>query len=236
VSRKYKDDPNELESFIDFLKGLFVLDPALRWNAKMALKHPFITREKYMNKFIPYRQDVSIVNTSIDASTSKIMEQNRSYNSLAVDYNYNNNDFFNQSCGSFQSNPIDNIFDYQEIPIHNLNAKILRNPVPQAQLLNFNCNKVTKNKFDNPGHNSFMMASFEKLSNNNSFTNNDYKYGYSPYGSSNKKPKNPNAKQNQMLKTKKKKSYKSKFDNKTSYLTPTAYGAKKISDKGNFAL
>jgi serine/threonine protein kinase len=220
IPRKYKDDENELESFIDFLKGLFVLDPQHRWNAKMALKHPFITREKYQNKFIPYRQDVSIMNTSIEASL--FSDNHRSYNSLAVDYNYNNNDYFNQSCGSFQDQNSMTKYDYQEIPLGNLNAKILRNPVPQAKLINFNNPKIIKNKFDNPGHNSFMMTSFDKLSYNNSFTGDHQNHNFY-YG----------ANKNQASKKKKKKSlkqYKNKFDTKMiNFLQP--YSHKKTSNE-----
>ena len=200
LNRKYKDDENELESFIDFLKGLLKLEPEKRWNAKMALRHPFITREKYQNKFIPYKQDVSIMHTSIDKSM--ISEHNRSTHSM-LDYNHNT-DYFNQSCGSFQGQ-FEPVPYYQEIKLGDLNAKILRNAVPQAKLINFNNNKVIKNKFDNPGHNSFMMASFEKLCCNNSFTGEGYNNQNFKYGSNKKQNSKPNTN------SKIKKSYKNYF-------------------------
>jgi len=231
-NRKYKDDENDLESFIDFLKHLFILDPINRWNAKMALKHPFITREKFQNKFILFKQDMSIMNTSIEASF--ISDFNRSYNSVCLDYN--NNDF-NQSCGSFQDQKFESKkVDYQSIPLNNLNAKILRNPVPQAMLVNFynenynNQQKLCKNKFDNPaGNKSFMMmASFDK-SVNNSFTH-DHRQTNNYYYTSNNKNQNKKKK-------KKKVTHKSKYDiaSNTNYnnMPFTNYNSKKISSTSN---
>ena len=46
------DKENKLLSFIHFLKGLLNIDPQLRWNAKQALRHPFITGEKFTGKIL----------------------------------------------------------------------------------------------------------------------------------------------------------------------------------------
>lgn len=49
---KTKADPNEVQTFIVFLKNLLVLDPKKRMTAKEALKHPFITKKKMIGKLL----------------------------------------------------------------------------------------------------------------------------------------------------------------------------------------
>lgn len=46
-----KINRNDLESFVNFLKGLLTIDPKQRWNAKICLNHPFITKEKFEGKY-----------------------------------------------------------------------------------------------------------------------------------------------------------------------------------------
>ncbi len=205
VPRRYPDEENELECFIDFLKGLFILDPQHRWNAKMALKHPFITREKFNNKFMLYKQDMSNINTSIDKSMYSDMNYSGNY-SLACDYNQN--DYLNQSCGSFHDQNFSQKPDYEPIDLSKFNAKILRNPVPHAKLLQTTNPKPIKNKYDNPNK-SFMMCSFEKLSVNNSFSNEQKPFFYVKKARKSKKKKST------------KTAVKSKFDAKNiNFLTP----------------
>ena len=48
---KSKADPQEVESFIWFLKSLLIMDPKKRLTAKEALNHPFITKKKFSGNF-----------------------------------------------------------------------------------------------------------------------------------------------------------------------------------------
>jgi hypothetical protein len=41
------------QCFLNFLKGLFCIDPFKRWTAKQAMAHPFITREPYTGPYTP---------------------------------------------------------------------------------------------------------------------------------------------------------------------------------------
>jgi len=41
------------ECFVDFLKGLLILDPRERWTPNMWRQHPFISRKKYEGPFLP---------------------------------------------------------------------------------------------------------------------------------------------------------------------------------------
>jgi dual specificity protein kinase YAK1 len=47
IKTKNDLDKEKLSCFIHFLKGLLNVDPQQRWNAKLALRHPFITGEKF---------------------------------------------------------------------------------------------------------------------------------------------------------------------------------------------
>lgn len=185
----------------------------------MALKHPFITREKYHNKFIPYKQDVTILHTSIDASL--ISEKNKSFHSLIVDYDGYKD--LNHSYGSFHNNQFFQPQICQEIDLNKLNAKILRNPVPQATLANFYNNKPikSKNKYDNPGgNNSFMISSFDSF-------NADLNPNLNFFRKTSSKKSNFKKKSTKQ---------KNKFDlpSNTNQNLLTPYTMKKISDNGNF--
>ena len=60
---------NDLESFVHFLKGLLTLDLKKRWNAKTALSHPFITKEKFDGNFkVIENEEISYINLNKDIS------------------------------------------------------------------------------------------------------------------------------------------------------------------------
>ncbi len=60
---------NDLESFVNFIKGLLTVNPQQRWNAKQALRHPFITKEKFEGYYNPYADEVSqFLGQSIEGS------------------------------------------------------------------------------------------------------------------------------------------------------------------------
>lgn len=68
-----KNDKKETkEWFVDFIKGVLILDPRKRWTPSMSWQHPFISRKKYEGPFTPKIETVSkksneTSNQSIDA-------------------------------------------------------------------------------------------------------------------------------------------------------------------------
>lgn len=66
---KQKDN-KEIESFIDFIKGLLRFDPGTRWTATMAMKHPFISRMEFTGPYEPQadeRQSTNGLDTNEDS-------------------------------------------------------------------------------------------------------------------------------------------------------------------------
>ena len=48
---------NQMEAFIDFLKGVLRIDSSSRWTPTMAMKHPFIKRDQFRGSFEPSREE-----------------------------------------------------------------------------------------------------------------------------------------------------------------------------------
>lgn len=49
------------QAFLHFLNGLLVVDPAARWTAREALRHPFITGERFFDESGPGERDESLL-------------------------------------------------------------------------------------------------------------------------------------------------------------------------------
>lgn len=174
---RFKEKEIDIACYIDFLKTLLSIDPSKRFSAKIALKHPFITKEHFEGYFNYYTGDSSyFMGTSMEASM--MSEASKMFNSLAMPYNIGSN---TSSIGSFQKeNNINSsicsehkVFrpNLQKIPVG-----ILRK-FPYANIMNYeNYRKPPINKeYANPN----MNYTFSKLSNESS--NKSYGDEFTPW-------------------------------------------------------
>jgi dual specificity protein kinase YAK1 len=174
---------NSLDSFVNFLKGLLNVNPKLRWNAKQALRHPFITKEKFDGYFNPNAEEISqFLHQSIEASqhsnktnyyTRKYPNSNSNvYHSIMVCNNnpyMSNNISYNNSI-SFTNSSLETScyqLNTNKIPLH-----IIKNfPYAKIDEINLKPGKQKRkhhhNKYDN---NTFMKTSYDEINFNNSFT------------------------------------------------------------------
>lgn len=195
------DVNNDLEAFVHLLKGLLQIDPKLRWNAKAALRHPFITKEKFTGYFNPLGDEISIfMNQSMDNS---YISSNNNYNKNLYqnnqnNYNYNgkthhsmiipsqnyNNYSYNMDTSSNAS--LDQSCYFPNIG--NIPLSMLKTNFPYAKIDNINLRKnkeelnnnkgqINPNKWENYKNNNlnntYMMTSFDQIDAfNNSFTQN----------------------------------------------------------------
>jgi serine/threonine protein kinase len=149
------DINNDLESFVSLLKGLLNPDPKMRWNAQVALRHPFITREKYDGHFNPYHEEISIFHSLEGSYLSDLpRNSNKSCHSMIM----------NQYCGyntsdSNFNNSID-VSCYQP-NLANIPLKMLKK-FPYAMIDKINLKPQNDNKFD-ANNKTFMMTSFDQL-------------------------------------------------------------------------
>jgi hypothetical protein len=78
------DKQETKECFVDFIKGIFNIDPRKRWTADMSRQHPFISRKKYEGPFVPKREQRPVVTqSSIDehdenSDSSSVTGRNKS--------------------------------------------------------------------------------------------------------------------------------------------------------------
>jgi serine/threonine protein kinase len=96
------------QCFVDFIKGLLMLDPRSRWTPSMTQQHPFISRKKYEGPFVPKREtnlmmrSIPVEDHEENSDSSSISRKNRSdemYDKLG-------------SCPSqLLRDPTDNIFN-----------------------------------------------------------------------------------------------------------------------------
>jgi dual specificity protein kinase YAK1 len=150
------DINNDLESFVHFLKGLLTIEPKMRWNAKMALRHPFITREKFEGYFNPYQEEISLLYKSYDLGFDPRMNQNNKHHSMMMsDHRYDSYNNTNSSMDASCYRP--NICN---IPLNMLKQ------FPYAQVNKMNLGPSKKfGKNENLVNNTFMMTSFDQLGN-----------------------------------------------------------------------
>jgi len=185
----------ELESFVHFLKGLLNIDPKKRWNAKTALRHPFILKEKFDGNFhIEQKDEIStFVNyDSIDYNNSSILSEggNKFYNYSNFnqnEINNHNNLYINNTNTKFYINTngntnynynisingnqnFNNNFGLQNINNYiNTNQNTINNTIhgTNNKISNFkNQNKMNTNKLNIPCNNIYSYY------NKNNFTNN----------------------------------------------------------------
>jgi serine/threonine protein kinase len=182
LSSSYND--YNMESFINFLKGLLNPDPRQRWNAKQALRHPFITKEKFEGYFNPNTEETSqFLYRSIEVSQNsdrinyyiRKCPKSNMYHSMMYNINpYLSNNISCDHTTSFTNSSL-------ETSCYQLNT----NKIPLQMLKNFPYAKIEEinlkpirgkekcyNKFDN---NTFMKTSYDQI--NQSFTSDHLLYG-----------------------------------------------------------
>jgi dual specificity protein kinase YAK1 len=82
-------------SFIDFISGLLIMDPAERWTPQQAKLHPFITGDKLVQPFKPPPQHT--FNTSTSQRSSRIITSGQQQPAVALS---NNSQYTNMSPAS----------------------------------------------------------------------------------------------------------------------------------------
>ena len=202
------DINNDMESFVHFLKGLFTIDPQLRWNAKTCLKHPFITKEKFDGHFNPNGEEYSQflqqsgIENSYYSTHNNLNNQRYPHNNQMMNHSmyvtpgnqFNGNNYGNAGNmsmnNSFMSNP-GNMSQNSSLDMscYQYNMKNL----PLNMLKNFPYAKIDEaklkpgatkgNKDDVRGqnqnmNNTFMMTSFDSLNPNNNSFQADYHGGH----------------------------------------------------------
>lgn len=180
------DINNDLESFVNFLKGLLIVDPKQRWNAKQALRHPFITKEKFEGYFNPNAEEVSqFFYNSVEGSYISDHNNMRYYNQVNGNFNNNpimyhsmivnvnpcmsnnistNNSMYSNTNSSFDQSCYQ--YNMKNIPLH-----MLKN-FPYAKIEEMNLKPKGKNGNKPPQNmnNTFMKTSYDEINFNNSFT------------------------------------------------------------------
>lgn len=80
-----KNDKLETKQcFVDFIKGILMLDPRQRWTPSMSTQHPFISRKKYEGPFLPKREPSpmisqhSIEDREENSDSSSVSRKNKS--------------------------------------------------------------------------------------------------------------------------------------------------------------
>lgn len=53
TEEEIKSEQDRRRVFLDFLRGMFQIDPSRRWNAAQCLEHPFISKKPYEIPFVP---------------------------------------------------------------------------------------------------------------------------------------------------------------------------------------
>jgi serine/threonine protein kinase len=178
---------SEQECFVDFLKGLLQLKPSQRWNAKQALRHPFITKEKWEGYFNPHAEEISqlhfLEGSYISDCGFNRMQNNQAFMHHSMMINpqpcYTNEP---SPCSSFMSNPSLDMSVYQPC-MKNIPINMLKN-FAHAKIDQINLKPGKKkdkkklfNKFDGGNNNTYMETSHDEIFGNNSFTSNKNFFG-----------------------------------------------------------
>jgi len=162
LKSKGEMDKEKIDVFIHFLKGLLNIDPQQRWNAKQALKHPFITGEKFSANFNTQQLEISMMAFPSLETTYK-SEKDKFYHSVIMDKNNlagSNNTSID--CSLYRPN------------IGNIPLRTLKD-FPFILPTKYNDSNKFVNKFDEKerNNNTFMATSFDQL---NCSTNSDNGY------------------------------------------------------------
>jgi len=184
----------ELECFVNFLKGLLTIDPMYRWNAKQALRHPFITKERFDGNYYPNYEDVSHLHfNSVEGSYLSDFQHGGGYynrrenpnlhHSMMINFNPYTSGNFSQTPSNMSLNNSSQDMSCYQYNIRKIPMQLLKN-FPYAKIEQFNLkptnsnennlkNNFTQknfNKYNKNHHNTFMMTSHDELYSNNSFT------------------------------------------------------------------
>lgn len=175
---------NELAAFVHFLKGLLVLDPRYRWNAKQSLRHPFITKEKFEGFYNLNHEEVSqFLFHSVDASyfsdkggrgvNKKFYTQMKPHNAqygggtnpfMSHNISYNN---YSSNLGTYSSGDM----SVYQPNVGQIPMKLLKN-FPYAKMDEMNFKPQRNNHLQFHPNNTYMNVSFDKLHGNNSYYTN----------------------------------------------------------------
>jgi len=198
---------NDLEAFDHFLKGLLQIDPKKRWNAKTALRHPFILKEKFDGNFqVEHIDEISLFvsNETLDNSVISDLGYNfyNNFNNAQQQRNFmggiylnnntnidNGNQNFNR-CTNANLNGMNNSNhnnNYSNTPMANMNylnnqfnnIKICNQNFNTAKNMNFNCN-LNNNRIMNNylNINNFNNNNSNYVPNNNYYNNINFNLNY----------------------------------------------------------
>lgn len=186
---------SEQECFTNFIKGLLTIDPSQRWNAKQALRHPFITKEKWEGYFNPHQEEISQFHFLEGSYLSESIAGNGQYNKYPHfnmhhsmmnftnfqqgNNNYSNHNYSATGSNSFISNPsMDMSTSVYQPCMQNIPLKMLKN-FPHAKIGQLNLKPEGKNQgkkginknncHNNYNNNTFTMTSHEEIFDNLSF-------------------------------------------------------------------
>jgi serine/threonine protein kinase len=179
----------EQECFTNFLKGLLTMDPSHRWNAKQALRHPFLTKEKWEGYFNPHQEEISqfhflegsyMSESAYGGNYNRYPNQAYMHHSMMNFTNYQPC-YTNEAsmCNSFMSNPsMDMSMSVYQPCMKNIPLNMLKN-FPHAKIGQLNLKPgaknqgkqgFNKNQFNNNyNNNTFMMTSHDEIFENTSF-------------------------------------------------------------------
>lgn len=158
---------NELEAFVHFLKGLLAIDPQQRWNAKTALRHPFILKKKFDGNFsVNQNDEISMFCNNQSFETSFLSDGHQNNMNFNVNLRQQNQNNFNNN--NFNGN-----FSDKNLLGQNSNIMNINNFHQYNQMQNNNLNQ--KNKFNNynnfPIHNNLYRSMVINPNSNNSIDN-----------------------------------------------------------------
>jgi serine/threonine protein kinase len=189
-SHSHLDIADELECFVHFLKGLLTIDPKYRWNAKQALRHPFITKDRFDGYCNPNNEDVShLYFNSVEGSYLSDLQggfHNMGGNpNLCHSMMYNFNPYtsgnFTHSFSNMSLNNSSQDMSCYQYNIRKIPMQLLKKfPYAKIDELNLKPGAHNDNKFKNNQkknhhkyninqNNTFMMTSHDDIYSNNSF-------------------------------------------------------------------
>lgn len=185
------DLTNELECFVHFLKGLMTNEPSYRWNAKQALRHPFITKERFDGNYNPIYEELShFYYNSVEGSHFSDFQQGgynmrgnpHLHHSMMINFNPYGSKNLSQTMSNISLNNSSQDLSCYQYNIRKIPMHMLKNfPYAKIDELNLKPNNANKNKFKNNEfkhnnkydvnhNNTFMMTSHDQIYSNNSFT------------------------------------------------------------------
>ncbi|ELP87613.1 serine/threonine protein kinase ppk15, putative [Entamoeba invadens IP1] len=94
------------QSMLHFIQGLLQYDPDLRWTARQALDHPFITQQPFTRNWTPKPRKVKSVKPSV---MSGIEFQHRCFPGLKIDHRLNTQEYYDIFISALQKGEVVNI-------------------------------------------------------------------------------------------------------------------------------